>query len=87
MVSPEKINAQIPWELGDTTSISAFVRTEREDGSVTVTTPVAVTIVVANPGIYAQPDTDPSVGLVYHASSNAVGSGLGGRHRLRPATP
>jgi uncharacterized protein (TIGR03437 family) len=73
MVSPEKINAQIPWELGDTTSISAFVRTERGDGSVTVTTPVAVTIVVANPGIFAQPNTDPSIGLVYHASSNATG--------------
>jgi len=40
---------------------------------VTVTTPVAVTIVIANPGIFAQPNTDPSVGLVYHASSNATG--------------
>ena len=73
MVSPTKINAQIPWELGDTTSISAFVRSEMSDGSIMVTTPVAVTIVVANPGIYAQPDTKPSVGLVYHASSNATG--------------
>lgn len=73
LVSPEKVNAQIPWELGDTTSISAYVRSERDDGLVTVTTPVAVTIVVANPGIYAQPDTKPSVGIVYHAFSNATG--------------
>ena len=73
MVSPQKINAQIPWELGDTTSISAYVRSEMPDGSVMVTTPVAVTIVTANPGIYAQPETNPSVGLVYHASSNATG--------------
>jgi uncharacterized protein (TIGR03437 family) len=72
-VSPTKINAQVPWELGDTTSINAYVRSERADGSVMVTTPVAVTIVVANPGIYAQPDTVPSVGLVYHASSSATG--------------
>ena len=26
MVSPTKVNAQIPWELGDTTSINAYVR-------------------------------------------------------------
>jgi len=73
MVSPEKVNAQIPWELGDTTSINAFVRSENDDGSVVVTTPVAVTIVVANPGVYAKPNTDPSVGVVYHASSYATG--------------
>ena len=68
-----KMNAQIPWELGDTTSINAFVRSEMADGSVMVTTPVAVTIVVANPGIYAQPDTTLRSGLVYHASSSATG--------------
>jgi uncharacterized protein (TIGR03437 family) len=73
LVSPEKVNAQIPWELGDTTSINAYVRSESDDGTVMVTTPVAVTIVVANPGIYAQPDTNPSVGIVYHASSYAAG--------------
>ena len=67
------MNAQIPWELGDTTSISAFVRSQSDDGSVVVTTPVAVTIVTANPGIYAQPNTNPSVGIIYHASSAATG--------------
>ena len=73
MVSPTTINAQIPWELGDTTSINAYVRSEADDGTVMVTTPVAVTIVTANPGIYAQPGTIPSVGVVYHASSYATG--------------
>jgi uncharacterized protein (TIGR03437 family) len=73
MVSPTAINAQIPWELGDTTSINAYVRTENPDGTVTVTTPVAVTIVPANPGIYAQPNTLPSVGVIFHASSSATG--------------
>ncbi|HEY1493395.1 MAG TPA: hypothetical protein VGF49_02585 [Candidatus Solibacter sp.] len=73
MVSPTQVNAQVPWELGDTTSINAYVRSESLDGSVIVTTPVAVTIVTANPGIYAQPNTVPSVGVVYHASSNATG--------------
>ena len=73
MVSPTAINAQIPWELGDTTSINAYVRSVADDGTVMVTTPVAVTIVTANPGIYAKPGTSPSVGLVYHASSSATG--------------
>ena len=73
MVSPDKVNAQIPWELGDTTSISAYVRSESDDGTVMVTTPVAITIVVANPGIYAKPGTLPSEGIIYHASSYATG--------------
>jgi uncharacterized protein (TIGR03437 family) len=73
LVSPVKVNAQVPWELGDTTSINAYVRSESDDGTVMVTTPVAITIVVANPGIYAQPGTNPSVGIIYHASSNATG--------------
>jgi uncharacterized protein (TIGR03437 family) len=73
MVSPTMVNAQIPWELLDTTSINAYVRSESDSGVVTVTTPVAVTIVTANPGIYTQPNTDPSVGIVYHASSSATG--------------
>ncbi len=72
-ISPEKVTAQIPWELADTTSINAFVRSESPDGFVRVSTPVAVSIVPANPGIYAEPNTQPSIGLVYHGSSSATG--------------
>jgi hypothetical protein len=43
------------------------------DGTVIATTPVAVTIVPANPGVYAQPNTNPSLGMVFHASSKAAG--------------
>ena len=74
MVSPTQINAQIPWEFTDTTSINAYVRSALADGSVMVTTPVAVTIVSANPGIFGQPGTtNPELGVVYHGSSHAVG--------------
>ena len=73
MVSPNQVVAQIPWEVDDTTSINAYVRSVRPDGSVQVTSPVAVTIVPANPGIFAQPNTQPSVGMVFHASSSATG--------------
>jgi uncharacterized protein (TIGR03437 family) len=73
MVSPNQVIAQIPWEVADTTSINAYVRSVRPDGSVQVTSPVAVSIVSANPGIFAQPNTQPAVGIVYHASSEATG--------------
>jgi uncharacterized protein (TIGR03437 family) len=73
MVSPDKVVAQVPWELSDTTSINAYVRSVRPDGSIQVTSAVAVTIVPANPGIFAVPNTEPSVGVVYHGSSSATG--------------
>ena len=77
-VSPTQINAQLPYELGDRTSSSAWVRIQHRDGSVTVTTPVAVNIVTQNPGIYADDSqgvtTDPRPGLVFHASSYATGA-------------
>lgn len=77
-VSPSQINAQIPWEFGDRTSSSAWVRIQHADGTVSVTTPVAVTLVTQNPGIYADDSpgitTDPRPGLVYHASSFATGA-------------
>ena len=78
-VTPTQITAQVPWEVNDTTSVNAFVRSIQSDGSVIVTTPVAVTIVPQNPGIYAQSGTpDPvlpsaTVGLVYHGSNSATG--------------
>ena len=78
-VSPTQITAQVPWEVNDTTSVNAFVRSVQSDGSVVVTTPVAVTIVPQNPGIYSQSGTsDPvlpsaTLGLVYHGSNSATG--------------
>jgi uncharacterized protein (TIGR03437 family) len=72
-VSPTQINAQLPWEVNDTTSVNAYVRSQRADGAVLVTTPVAVTIVTANPGIYTQPGTNPVKGVALHASSSASG--------------
>ena len=69
-VSPTQVNAQVPWELNDTTSINAYVRSIMGDGSVVATTPVAVTIVPANPGVFTEGDT--GVGVIYHGSSSAV---------------
>jgi len=73
-VSPTQINAQLPWEFTNTTSVNAYVRTVMPDGTVQVTSPVAVNVVGANPGIFAQAGTsNPAIGIVLHASSHAAG--------------
>ena len=77
-VSPTQINAQIPWELVNTTSINAYVRSVMSDGSIQVTSPVAVSIVPANPGVFSQnPSANgfgtPRIAWAYHALSQAHG--------------
>lgn len=86
-VSPLEIRAQIPWEVANSlgpctipslvtcTSINAYVRSAGVDGNITVTTPVAATIVTQNPGIFAQTGStaNPPPGLIYHSSSQATG--------------
>jgi len=74
-VSPTEIRAQIPWEVNDTTSINAYVRSVGSNGSVTVTTPVAATIVTQNPGIFPNTGSTatPPEGMILHGSSQATG--------------
>lgn len=73
-VSPTQINTQVPFEVLDVTSISAYIRAKRKDGSVTVTTPTAVPIIPQNPGIFAEDGPDPRPGVVLHSSSKATGT-------------
>jgi hypothetical protein len=75
-VSPTQINAQIPWEVNTTSSISAYVRAVASDGGAVVTTPVAVTIVPGNPGLfeYYGSTSGLPVGVVLHGSSSAIGA-------------
>jgi uncharacterized protein (TIGR03437 family) len=74
-VSPTQINAQIPWEVSNTTSISSFVRSVGLNGVVTATTPVAATIVTQNPGIFISSGSTatPPPGVILHGSSYATG--------------
>ncbi len=72
-VSPTQINAQLPFEVQDRTSASAYVRTIHNDGTSTVSTPIAISIVGENPGIFAEDGSDPRPGLVFHAYGNASG--------------
>jgi uncharacterized protein (TIGR03437 family) len=71
-VSPTQINAQVPYEVLDATSITSWVRTVQADGTVTTTSAVAIPIAPQNPGIYAQPGQDPRAAIAYHFSSTAT---------------
>lgn len=73
-VSPTEIRAQMPWEISDTTSVTAWVRTKRRDGRTTVSSAVGVPIIGENPGIFSEPGVDPRPGLIYHGSSFSQGT-------------
>jgi uncharacterized protein (TIGR03437 family) len=74
MVSPNQVNAQVPWELAQSNSTSVYLRTTHADGSVTVTNAIGVPLLAGAPGIYAaNGTTEPRVGQVYHGSSFATG--------------
>jgi uncharacterized protein (TIGR03437 family) len=73
-VSPTQINAQIPWEVSDSNSISSYIRVANPNGTVTVTDAIGVPIAPQNPGIFAQDGSDPRVALAYHSSSFATGT-------------
>lgn len=71
-VSPTEIRAQVPWEVSDANSVSAYLRIRRKSGLVVSTAAVAVPIIFQNPGILAEDGTDPRPGIVTHFSSNAT---------------
>jgi uncharacterized protein (TIGR03437 family) len=75
LVSPTQINSQVPWEVLDRSSLSAYIRVQRADGTIQFSNAFGVPIVPQNPGIYTQQGgAYPLPGIVLHASSNATGS-------------
>lgn len=73
MISPTEIRAQLPFEVSDASSVSAYARITGPDGSVRVTTSVGISVVGQNPGLLAGEGTDPRPGIAYHYSSYASG--------------
>jgi uncharacterized protein (TIGR03437 family) len=73
-VSPTKITAQMPFEISDASSVSAYVRTVDNSNNVRITTAVGVPIIQQNPGIFAADGTDPRPAMAYHSSSYATGA-------------
>jgi uncharacterized protein (TIGR03437 family) len=71
-VSPTEVRAQVPFEVNDANSVSAYLRIRRGSDVIT-TAAVAVPIIPQNPGILAEENVaDPRPGFVYHFSSNAT---------------
>jgi hypothetical protein len=72
-VSPTEIRAQVPFEVNDSNSITAWVRIRRANGNIVNTAAVAVPIIPNNPGILAaETGADPRPGIIYHYSSQAT---------------
>lgn len=67
-VSPTEVRAQLPYETGNASSASLYVRTEHSDGSVTVTNATALKLVPASPGLFAFGGTEPRTGLILHSN-------------------
>lgn len=71
-VSPTRVTTQVPFEVLDTNSVSAYIRTTRGDGSIKTTNAIGIPITLQNPGIYAKPGVEPRVAVAYHGSSSAT---------------
>jgi hypothetical protein len=75
MVSPTEVRAQVPWEVLDTQSINAWVRTKKSNGQISVSSAVSVPIVLQNPGIFAVQDApEPRPAMAFHGSPASVGT-------------
>lgn len=72
--SAKQVNAQLPLATADSDSVSIYVWTRHQDGSITVTVPVAVSVVPENPGIFATGTTDPRPAVAFHSSPYATGT-------------
>lgn len=72
-VSPTQINAQMPFDFTDRSSVSVEVVRQNADGSLSPTNTIGTVIVAGNPGIFAEPGPEPRTGLVYHYSTYATG--------------
>ena len=79
-VSPTQVRAQFPYDLGNTSTASLYVRTEHSDGAVTTTNAAAVELLSATPGLFAFDGKEPRIGLVLHTDGNSGQQGV-------PVTP
>jgi len=72
-VSATQINAQLPFLVAGSNSVSAVVRVQHSDGSVTVANAIALPVSPQDPGVFADNGADPRPAVAVHASSYANG--------------
>lgn len=66
-VGKTEIRAQLPYSIPAAGSGSLYVRSERADGSIAVTTPASVSFSSASPGIFGFEGHEPRPGILLHA--------------------
>lgn len=66
-VSTTQIRAQFPYNLGNVSSASLYVRTQRLDGTVVTTNAAEVKLLATAPGLFAFAGDEPRPGMSLHA--------------------
>jgi uncharacterized protein (TIGR03437 family) len=74
-VSSSQLHAQLPYDTGNASGGSLYVRTEHSDGSVSVTSATALKLTAASPGLFAFGGLEPRSGLMVHASGSGERAG------------
>jgi uncharacterized protein (TIGR03437 family) len=74
-VSPDEIQAQLPYDLAGATAGSLYLRSVRENGPALISSAAAVEIAPASPGIFAIGTREPRNGLLLHASNEQDAEG------------
>lgn len=69
-VAPDEIQGQIPYGVENISSASMYVRTERPDGSISITNAISANVSPAAPGLYAFTGTEPRTGILLHRSDD-----------------
>ncbi|MDP8981308.1 MAG: hypothetical protein M3O35_12045 [Acidobacteriota bacterium] len=71
-VSPTQINTQIPFGVADASSLSAYVRTQHADGTISNSPALNIPVVFQNPGIFAFDGPEPRVAIAFHSNQFAT---------------
>ncbi len=72
-VSPTQVQAQIPYDLGNRSAASLYLRLEHSASVPVVTTPVGMRLVPASPGLFALGGNEPRSAILLHAAAPAKG--------------
>ncbi len=69
-ISPEEIQAQLPYTIGSASSANLYIRAERPDAAPLISNPIAVPLAPASPGLFAFTGTEPRIGILLHAAGD-----------------
>ncbi len=71
-VSPTQVEAQIPYDLGNRSAASLYLRLERPLSVPAVTAPAPLRLVSASPGLFASGGTEPRGAILLHPAGGVA---------------